>query len=183
MNTRKILAPFALIAALAISAQAFAQTETEPEEIAKEEQAAQPIADKPDWVPALKEKYNLTDEQIKTMQDKGLNKPHMAFTAQLAKSSGKSIDEVIKMRQEQKMGWGKIAKELGVAPGELGGAVAGMRKDINEKRFEAKHAEKMEARAERKEERKDARRADREAKREARKAARKERTEKMKGNK
>lgn len=176
---KKLLALSALIAALATFSQAFAQTEAEPEEIAKEEQAAQPIADKPDWVPALKEKYSLTDEQIKTMQDKGLNKPHMAFTAQLAKSSGKSIDEIIKMRQEQKMGWGKIAKELGVAPAELGGAVAGMRKDINEKRFEGKHAEKMEARAERKE----ARKADRQAKREARQSARKERAEKLKGHK
>ena len=183
MKTKNLFAPLALVTAMLVTSHGLAQTEGEPEEISKEEQAAQPIADKPDWVPALKEKYNLTDEQIKTMQDKGLNKPHMAFTAQLAKSSGKSIDEVIKMRQDQKMGWGKIAKELGVSPGELGGAVAGMRKDINEKRFEAKHTEKMEARAERKAERKDARRADREAKREARQSARKERAEKRKGDK
>lgn len=105
------------------------------------------------WVQQLKEKYALTDEQIKKLKDSGISFPQMAMASQLAKSSGKTIDEVLKMRTEQKMGWGKIAKELGVKPQELGHSVRDMRHAIRDERKEEKN-EKREERNERKEERK-----------------------------
>jgi hypothetical protein len=40
----------------------------------------------------VKEKYSLTDAQIKVMQDKGIPSNQMAMIAQLAQSSGKTIE-------------------------------------------------------------------------------------------
>jgi len=120
-----------------------------------------------DWNTAVKTKYELTDEQIAAMRAKGLNDPQMAFTAQLAKSSGKTIDEVMQMRVDQKMGWGKIAKELGVHPSELGKSVSSLRK---ERRSNERAAHRDERKAERM--------ADRALRKEERKAARAERKEK-----
>ena len=115
-------------------------------EIAKEESALNEDAKHPQYEAALKEKYNLTDEQLKSLRDQGMNNQQITITAQLASLSGKSIDEVAKMRTEQDMGWGKIAKELGVHPGEIGKGISSMRHSLNEKRMEKK-AEKREARA------------------------------------
>ncbi|HEX4926326.1 MAG TPA: hypothetical protein VFV50_19685, partial [Bdellovibrionales bacterium] len=68
----------------------------EEDELAKEEQAlTEASAKDANFTAALKEKYQLTDEQIKSMQDQGLAAPHMAMTAQLAQSSGKPLDEVL----------------------------------------------------------------------------------------
>lgn len=59
----------------------------------------------------------------------------------LAAASGKSVDEILMMRFERKMGWGKIAKVLGV---KLHGAVdnsvvilqqASLHKDVDDLRF------------------------------------------------
>jgi hypothetical protein len=83
------------------------------------------------WNGMLQRKYSLTDAQMQTLNDSKLPDSQKAQVAQLAKSSGKSIDEVLKMRTEDKMGWGKIAKTLGVHPGELGKAVSEMKKERN----------------------------------------------------
>jgi hypothetical protein len=83
------------------------------------------------WSSLLQKKYNLTDAQVKSLSDSKLPESEQAKIAQLAKSSGKTVDEVLKMRLEDKMGWGKIAKTLGVHPGELGKAVSDLRKEQN----------------------------------------------------
>ena len=110
------------------------------------------------WTQQLKEKYALTDEQIKAMHDSGISYPQLAMVAQLSKSSQKPIEEVLKMRTEQKMGWRKIAKELGVHPKEIGQSVRDLKHALRD--------ERKIARADRKEKAA--------AKREARKAERKE---------
>jgi hypothetical protein len=109
---------------------------------------ATPTAAAPTTQPAgpydtVKSQYKLTDEQIKSMSDKGLKEKDMARVALLAEKSGKTLDEVMKMRLEDKKGWGKIAKELGVKPGEIGHAVSELR---HEKREERK-AERMDKKA------------------------------------
>ncbi len=86
--------------------------------------------------------------------------PDSIRIAKLAELSGKSQDEIMKMRTEQHMGWGKIAKELGLPPGEMGKAVAESREDDNKKRKEdhrKERDEKREAREKRKEEKREAR--------------------------
>ncbi|MCM2281666.1 MAG: hypothetical protein NDI61_07450 [Bdellovibrionaceae bacterium] len=108
----------------------------------------------------LKEKYQLTDDQVKKMTDAGMNRPHMVMTSQLAQSSGKTIDDVMKMRLEQKMGWGKIAKELGLHPSEIGKSVSSFRHDLHDARHEARegrHADRKAAHEERKAERREQR--------------------------
>jgi hypothetical protein len=132
----------------------------EEDEIAKEETALADSAKSANFVDALKTKYSLTDEQVKAMQDKGLNNPQMAIVSQLATSSGKSIDEVMKMRVDDKMGWGEIAKALGVHPGEIGKSIASLRHDVNDKRHETKKEERLakkELRDQQKKERRDQR--------------------------
>ena len=80
----------------------------------------------------LQKKYSLSDEQMRVLTTSNLSDPQLAKVAQLAKSSNTSIDSVLKMRFEQKMGWGKIAKTLGVHPGELGRAASELRHEKNE---------------------------------------------------
>jgi hypothetical protein len=140
----KLLRPALIFLALAASpAVLFAETD----ELAKEETKLEEAAKSETFTTELKEKYTLTDEQVTKMQDAGLTRPQMAMAAQLAQTSGKPLDDVLKMRTEQKMGWGKIAKELGVKPSEIGHAVSSLRHEVNEERKEAK-AEKKEARKE-----------------------------------
>lgn len=93
------------------------------------------------WSTLLQGKYNLTDAQAKSLVDSKLPDSEQAKVAQLAKSSGKTVDEVLKMRTEDKMGWGKIAKTLGVHPSELGKAVSDLRKEQNSERKKAKRSE------------------------------------------
>lgn len=94
------------------------------------------------WNGLLQRKYSLTDEQMQSLNNSKLPDSQKAQVAQLAKSSGKSIDEVLKMRTEDKMGWGKIAKTLGVHPGELGKAVSEMKKERSAERKKDKDSRK-----------------------------------------
>lgn len=152
----------------------------EEDPLAQEETEAAPVKDRPEWSASLKAKFNLTDEQIKTMQSQGMNYPQMAITASLAQKSGKTIDEVTKMRTEGKMGWGAIAKELGVPPKEIGQSVREMRHSIRD----ARHAERAERRQERMGEKSErqAERMERRAERMERRAARKAERAEKKGN-
>ncbi len=141
--------------------------------LAAEEIAAQPTKDRPEWNNTLKTEYKLTDAQIKTMQDKGLTNPQMAMAAALSEKSGKTLDEVLKMRTEDKMGWGKIAKELGVPPQEIGQSVARARHEMRAEKHGDKSAEKAaesednkNAKADHRAEKREDRLAKKEAKRE-----------------
>lgn len=106
----------------------------------------------------LKEKYGLTDDQLKALHEKGMNNSQITIAAALAKASGKSVEDVEKMRVDQKMGWGKIAKELGVHPGEIGQSISAMHNE-RESKVEARkaredrRADRQERRAERKQDR------------------------------
>lgn len=150
MVTKKWLAPtsFAILIAtqLMMPVAAFAEDDV----LAKEETAAESVKDRPEWISSLKSTYKLSDEQIQKMKDQGLNYPQMAMTSMLAEKSGKSIDDVMKMRTEEKMGWGKIAKELGVPPQEIGRSVSSLRHEIRDEKRESREA-KREARMAKKE--------------------------------
>ena len=82
---------------------------------------------------------------MRSLTDSNLPDSQLVKVAQLSKSSGKTINEILVMRNEQKMGWGKIAKTLGVHPGELGRANSelkqkshGMHKEKHEAKRESK---------------------------------------------
>lgn len=92
----------------------------------------------PSWNDSIQKKYNLTNEQMKLLTDSQLPEPQLAMAAQLAKTSNKSLEEILKMRAESKNGWGKIAKELGVNPKELGQAVSELKRARNEERKKLK---------------------------------------------
>jgi hypothetical protein len=153
-----------------------------------EETEAKDPQPKATWATEVQKKYSLTPEQMASLDKSGLSGPQLAFAAEAAKASGKTIDEVIQMRTGDKMGWGEIAKKLGLPPGSLGKSAAAVRHDMKAARSEAKQekmkekrAEKQAAREERKklhEERKQERKAARESAREARKEAREAKHEK-----
>ena len=82
---------------------------------------------------SLQTKYGLTDAQMKNLTDSKLPESQHAKVARLAQASGKTTDEILKMRLEDKMGWGKIAKTLGVHPSALGKG-GGDRKEENSER-------------------------------------------------
>ncbi|MEZ0390726.1 MAG: hypothetical protein ACAH59_00825, partial [Pseudobdellovibrionaceae bacterium] len=93
----------------------------------------------------LKSKHHLTDAQIQAMRDGGLTYPQMAMASRLSEKSGKTVDDILKMRNDENMGWGKIAKELGISPKEIGQSVAALRHEIHMDRKIAK-AERQETR-------------------------------------
>jgi len=84
-------------------------------------------AQKSKWSESIQEHYSLSDENMKILDDSGLNHSQKIKSVQLSESSHTPLDEVLKMRSD-KMGWGKIAKELGVHPGELGKGNASVKK-------------------------------------------------------
>lgn len=118
-----------------------------------------------DYSSRLKEKYNLTDEQIQKLKDSKISESQFAVVGALAKESGKTVDEVLKMRTEDKMGWGKIAKELGLEPKMIGQSVASMHRQNEDK---VKKEEKKEMRETRKSEKKERREEKRTARKENR---------------
>jgi hypothetical protein len=163
----------ACILALAPTLGRVAIADDAPEvEKVETEEAKSPTAPEK-WASEVQTKYSLTDEQMKKMSDAGIKGPHLAFTAELAKQSGKSVEEIAAMRTTEKMGWGAIAKKLGVHPGALGQSVSSLRHDIKENRGQAKKEEKQAMREERKAER-EVRKSERKEAREARKAERQE---------
>lgn len=136
----------------------------EEDPIAQEETAAQASAASPEWDAAIQKKYGLTNEQTAELRAKGFNNPQIAILSQLAQTSGKPLADVVKMREESKMGWGKIAKELGVHPSEIGQSVSSMRRELKqERRSEARAAakERRESRREQRMERKEKMRQER----------------------
>jgi hypothetical protein len=145
--------------ALAMSLVSPMVARAEDDGLAKEEASAESTKDRPEWKNVLKTQYKLTDEQIKSMQDKGLSYPNMAMAAALAEKSGKTLDAVLKMRVDDKMGWGKIAKELGVPPKEIGQSVANARHEIKEDR-QAEKEEKRNAKRDERLERQEAKRTE-----------------------
>jgi hypothetical protein len=154
-----------LLAALLISMPLTSFADEADDQLTKEESLLSGDAKKANYVDTLKTKYTLTDEQIKSMQDQGMNNQQMTMAAQLSKSSEKPLEDVLKMRNEQKMGWGKIAKELGVHPGEIGKGISSMRHDLNKERREDR-AEKRAEKREKQKERHEAKRETRKGKKE-----------------
>lgn len=156
MNKRVLI--LLVACALASPLAAYAQEATQPE----------PVATAPETTSgdhaALKEKYGFTDEQIQAMKDSKISESQFSMVGALAKESGKPVEEILKMRTEQKMGWGKIAKELGVEPKALGQSVSSMhRQDDQEAKKERKEARdaRKEERKQKREEKKQARRDER----------------------
>ena len=96
------------------------------------------------WSQLLQNKYSLTDAQMIALSDSKLGDPQMAMAAQLAKSSNKPIEEILKMQAESKKGWGNLATELGVNPGELGQAVSALKHERNAERKQIKDLAKAE---------------------------------------
>jgi hypothetical protein len=53
-------------------------------------------------------------EEITTLKARNMGNGEIVLAYNLAQSSGKSVEEILYMRHERKMGWGNIAKVLGV---------------------------------------------------------------------
>lgn len=96
------------------------------------------------WSQLLQNKYSLTDAQMKALTDSNLGESHMAMAAQLAKSSNKPIEEILKLQAESKTGWGNLAKQLGVNPSELGQAVSSLKHERNAEKKQIKDLAKAE---------------------------------------
>lgn len=53
-------------------------------------------------------------EEVTTYRSRNMGYGEITLAYDLAHASGKSVHEILNMRYDQKMGWGKIAKVLGV---------------------------------------------------------------------
>lgn len=67
----------------------------------------------------MKTSYNVTEKKIDDLKVSfGMQASDIFMTLELAKSSGKSVDDVAAVFKKSKgKGWGEIAKELGIKPG------------------------------------------------------------------
>lgn len=157
LNNIPALIAFSVFAVFAITATFIKARATDNTAKVDDAAAVQKIEDsgskepraKTAWSTEVQKKYALSNEQMKSLEKAGLHGPQLAFAAEAAKASGKSIDEVIQMRIGDKMGWGKIAKKLGLPRGSLGHSVSTLRHDVKKHRDEKK-AEKAAVRVERK---------------------------------
>lgn len=131
------------------------------------------------WNELIQKKYNLTDEQMKTLSDTKLPEPHTVRVAHMANASGKSIEEVLKMRTEEKLGWGQIAKRLNVPEKEIGQSVSSLRKQRNDEVKREQTAQRKKQKEDREKKREEMK-AKHEEKREELKAKREEKREEMK---
>ncbi|MEM5769986.1 MAG: hypothetical protein AAGU32_17130, partial [Bacillota bacterium] len=53
-------------------------------------------------------------DEISALKARNMGYGEITLAYNLAQASGKSVNEILEMRYEQKMGWGNIAKTLGV---------------------------------------------------------------------
>ena len=157
------------LGAMADDTTATATTTTTPAGTVSTETATEVKSDQrsADLYTYVQTRYSLTDAQIADLKNAKLNSNQTLRVAELAKMSGKSVEDIIKMRYEQKMGWGKIAKELNLREKEVSHAVNkarsdsrgvlskdDMRKDRLDERAEdqadkrEEHADKMKSRGE-----------------------------------
>ncbi len=68
----------------------------------------------------LKTEHGLSASEVAKYQEQGLDDRQLTIAARFAKASGISLAGIVKMRLQEKKGWGEIAKTLGVDPSEIG---------------------------------------------------------------
>ena len=66
----------------------------------------------------LKERYSVTERELAFLGKKGYTLAEIQYLALLARKSGKNINDVAAMHSRG-IGWGVLAKRLGVHPGDL----------------------------------------------------------------
>jgi hypothetical protein len=147
-----------------------------------------PKADLKDLEKKVEDKYSITPDRMSQLQADGLKLKDIATAAEIAKESGKSLDDVLAMRKDKK-GWGAIAKELNVSPDRIGQAMAELRggdkaekKDKKERKERKEDREDKGDKKEDRDEKRDEHREDKKEKRDDRREERKERREDRKEN-
>lgn len=131
----------------------------------------------------VEDKYSISPDRMAQFESDGLKLKDIVTAAEIAKESGKTLDDVLAMRKDKK-GWGAIAKELNVSPDKVGQAIAELRRgDKAEKKDKKERKERKEDREdkgdkkEERDEKRDEHREDKKDKRDDRREERKERRE------
>lgn len=65
------------------------------------------------WNNSLKNKYQLTDQQINDLKAKGYSYQDIDRAAGLSTSSSRSIEDILRTRSEQHRSWSEIRRDLG----------------------------------------------------------------------
>lgn len=68
----------------------------------------------------LQRDHGLSDADLQALRARGLDDRQITIAARFAKASRKPINEIVKMRVDEKKGWGRIADDLGVDPKDIG---------------------------------------------------------------
>lgn len=115
--------------ALAPGASGWAQApgdEAAPDEPTAEEQAADEEAGTPAGAQRVTQRlateFNVPAEQVTSLREEGMGYGEIHHALSLAEQmpggiTDANVDQIVTMRQEQKMGWGRIAQELGTKLG------------------------------------------------------------------
>lgn len=111
----------------------YSQGQIDP--LTKEDVASLDTAERSDWKIAIEKVYKPKEEEIRLMKERGLSWPQMAIVAQMAKSSKKSIAEVMSFRDGRQMGWSQMAAELKLDDKAIAKEVAKVRKDLENNKY------------------------------------------------
>jgi hypothetical protein len=96
--------------------------------------------------------FNIPEDSVKALRNLyKVGNGEVSKALALSQKSGLSVDEILKMKTEQKMGWGQIAKKLNLEPGKDYKAEEKQDSAIDKKEAgQAKKQENMEQKAEKK---------------------------------
>jgi hypothetical protein len=92
----------------------------------------------------LQKEYKLTDAQVSELKNSGLPNSQLAMVAglysKLPQGSTVTMSDILKMRGDH-MGWGEIAKKLGLPPKDIGQAVAAEHRQNNKNKHDDERAD------------------------------------------
>ena len=90
-----------------------------------DQEADQPEGKK-EVVGRLEKEFNVTEDQVNDLRGKGLGYGEISITYSLAQKmpgglTDANVQKVLELRQDKKMGWGNVARELNLKLGEVVG--------------------------------------------------------------
>ncbi len=74
----------------------------------------------------LMERFGITEDRITQLRDQGMGYGEVGILYSLSQASGTDSDELLRMRTQEKMGWGEIAAKLNTSVGKAVNTMKGI---------------------------------------------------------
>lgn len=137
-----VLPTMAVVLAGSLGFPRFAQAEAAA--LPEESVASEGINEEAGWIAALKKQHHLADEHIQFMREQGLSYPEMALISTLSEKSGKTVDDILDMKNAGNMDWETVSRELEVSPADAKRSIASARQEMEVEKSHSKTEAKCE---------------------------------------